>query len=114
METIAITRKEADLMLESATAGILINSNGDFEVVKPNDEGIFTQDHLNHLISGTLLPVFLENGKVMFYNEDGKVYGLPYNEEATKIFRSQRGYKLDTNEFMVGNIILIHEKTMER
>ena len=62
-----------------------IKQDGTTEQVRPANGRDFTLEELQAYCGGYVQAVYLHDGRVMWCNEDGKVYGLELNERATAI-----------------------------
>ena len=111
MDIIVTKVSEIIPLLRYGTVGVLAKSKGDLEVVKPDNENVFTQDQLTQLVGGTIVPAFLDGGLVMFYSVTGKLHGMPYNDAATQMLQKHSD---SIDDFIVGDAIIINEKTLEK
>tara|TARA_R110002020_G_scaffold7599_1_gene31803 strand:- start:1520 stop:1771 length:252 start_codon:yes stop_codon:yes gene_type:complete len=55
------------------------------------------------IVGGYIEYVYLEDGKGLIVNEDGRTVGLPFNERATKL----------SNRVIVGDVILLTKKELK-
>jgi hypothetical protein len=81
----------------------LIEPNGRRTEMKPaNPKRGFELAELQKLVGGYIECAHFGNeGKFFVVNEEGKLLGLPYNEEATKIYAEHH-----PNDYIVGNALL--------
>ena len=71
------------------------------------------QEFVGGMVQGIEFP----NGDYMIMNEEGKLLGLPVNEEATKLWRStftKDKYLFGYDDFVVGPAILIKKDALKR
>lgn len=66
--------------------GIQITEN-----VTPKNGASFELRELNHFVGGYLEALQLDDGRVMWINEEGKLNGLPFNPVADAIAHAQTG-----------------------
>ena len=62
---------------------LLLNIDGSQETVEPKKPPYFTLRELQVLVGGLIEVVYLPDGKLLILNEEGKLDGLAYNEQAT-------------------------------
>ena len=70
------------------------------------------QDFVGGMVEGITFP----NGDYMIINEEGKLIGLPLNEEASQLWKDtfdNDNYILGRDDFVVGNAILIKKKALK-
>ena len=71
------------------------------------------QEFVGGMVQGIEFP----NGDYMIMNEEGKLLGLPLNEEATKLWRStftKDKYLFGYDDWVSGPAILIKHKALKR
>ena len=71
------------------------------------------QEFVGGMVQGIEFP----NGDYMIMNEEGKLLGLPVNEEATKLWRStftKDQYLFGYDDWVSGPAILIKHKALKR
>ena len=71
------------------------------------------QEFVGGMVQGIQFP----NGDYMIMNEEGKLLGLPVNEEATKLWRTtftKDKYLFGYDDFVVGPAILIKKDALKR
>lgn len=85
----------------------LYRENGTTEEVVPKNGKSFTLEELQTLVGGDIELVYpLIPKKILVVNEEGKLKGMAYNREATKVARS--GLKPD--DLIVGPALLCSMK----
>ena len=70
------------------------------------------QEFVGGYVEGITFP----NGDYLIINEEGKLIGLPLNEEATKLWKDtfdNDNYITGRNDFVVGNAILIKKTALK-
>ena len=68
-------------------------------------------------VGGMVQGIQFPNGDYMIMNEEGKLLGLPVNEEATKLWRTtftKDKYLFGYDDFVVGPAILIKKDALKR
>ena len=71
------------------------------------------QQFVGGMVEGITFP----NGDYMIINEEGKMLGLPVNEQATKLWRetfTKDKYLWGYDDFVVGQVILIKKQALKR
>ena len=88
---------------------ILVKTNGEIEYVSPQNDSDFSLNELQKFVGGyiEILPLGKE---LMVINEEGKLLGLPYNENATAHLQSQYGTNSD---YIVGNALICSAKQIK-
>lgn len=81
-------------------------TDGSSYPVKPNNGKSFSLEELQKIVGGFIENIYLNDGSVMVVNEEGKIYALELNKEATRILR----YNFKTNDFVVGDVIIYNQK----
>lgn len=83
--------------------GILITSNGG--VARVQIDGL---KDMQRIVGGWIQPIAIEVGGVeveMYLNEEGKIIGLPRNDEATGLCRP--GVDIFEGDFISGDVFII-------
>lgn len=62
---------------------LLLNIDGSQETVAAKQSPHFTLQELQALVGGLIEVVYLPDGTLLIINEEGKLEGLAYNEQAT-------------------------------
>ena len=71
------------------------------------------QEFVGGYVEGIAMP----NGDYLIINEEGKLIGLPVNEQATKLWKEtfdNDNYITGRDDFVVGNAILIKKQALKR
>jgi hypothetical protein len=81
------------------------------EDVKDEPDLKAAQEFVGGMVEGIQFP----NGDYMIINEEGKLIGLPINEEASQLWKDtfdNDNYITGRDDFVVGNAILIKKKAL--
>lgn len=70
---------------------------------KPKNGKTFELSELQEIVGGYIEIVNLRDGRMMVLNEEGKMYGLAINNNATKIFNKGFSYAYDV---IVGDVLV--------
>lgn len=87
---------------------IVIKSNGErYELKGDNKNGSVSAVQINKIVGGyfeviSITPLVAFGCDHMYLNDEGKLLGLPYNEEATVVAAD----KLYGGDVIVGNVVL--------
>ena len=71
---------------------------------------------VSKFVGGMVEAVTFPNGDLLLLNEEGKLMGLPLNEEASKLWSEtfdNDNYITGRNDFVVGPAILIRDKALD-
>ena len=63
----------------------IIKATGERIEVKPKNGTDFQLEELKTVVGGYIEIVRLKDGKILVVNEEGMIYNLPFNEEATDL-----------------------------
>ncbi len=83
------------------------------ENVKDEPDLKAAQDFVGGYVEGIPFP----NGDYLIINEEGKLIGLPINEQATKLWKEtfdNDNFIIGRNDFVVGPAILIKKQALKR
>ena len=83
------------------------------ENVKDEPDLKAAQDFVGGYVEGIPVP----NGDYLIINEEGKLIGLPINEQATKLWKEtfdNDNFITGRNDFVVGPAILIKKQALKR
>ena len=83
------------------------------ENVKDEPDLKAAQDFVGGYVEGIPFP----NGDYLIINEEGKLIGLPINEQATKLWKEtfdNDNFITGRNDFVVGPAILIKKQALKR
>lgn len=74
------------------------------ETVFPQNGKVFTLEELQKFVGGYIEALHLQDGQIMFLNEDGKSMGLPYNLIADQLAHDLTG--IADWDRIVGDVII--------
>lgn len=66
----------------------LIKANGEVSEIEPANGRYFTLKEMQTAVAGYVEVVQLRDGRLMVVNEDGHGLGLPWNAQATDLYRN--------------------------
>lgn len=87
----------------------LIRSNGVREEILPKS-GVFECSELQAAVGGYIDMLTLPDGRVVVLNDEGKLDGLPPNEEATQLGRLAGIAEWD---YVVGDVVVCSESELD-
>ena len=67
-------------------------------------------------VGGYVEGISMPNGDYLIINEEGKLIGLPFNEQASKLWKDtfdNDNYMTGRDDFVVGNAILIKKTALK-
>lgn len=82
-----------------------IKATGESVEVQPENGKSFTLGELQRMVGGYIEPVYLNDGDIMWVNEEGRLQGLPLNREGCDIMR--RRSRLDPANIIVGDVVVM-------
>lgn len=80
----------------------IIKTDGIRHATAPANGEYFTLEDMQKAVGGMVEIVELDDRHTMLVNEEGKLLGLPYNEEADNIFHQH----FATLDYIVGDVLL--------
>lgn len=86
----------------------IIKTDGSKHVIAPKNGKKFELEELQELVGGYIQVIRLNNkdNQCMIVNENGKLYNLEHNAEASVIAHSYRA--IFDNDFIVGDVAIIN------
>ena len=81
---------------------IIYKTNGEVIEASPKNGKNYTYEELREIVGGFIQIIFLKD-KFMIINEEGKLNNLPYNDNATVLYRANFRNTID---FIVGDALL--------
>jgi hypothetical protein len=87
---------------------IVLHVDGTQAAVAPRCAPSFTLEELQVLVGGSIEVVALGDGRLLVLNEEGKLEGLPYNEQATQLARGC----LFPGDVIVGTVVVVTEQEL--
>jgi len=98
-----------------STETIKENKTAEFKIITDKkDEPKYAE--VKEFVGGMVEAVTFPNGDLLLLNEEGKLMGLPLNEEASKLWSEtfdNDNYITGRNDFVVGPAILIRAKALD-
>lgn len=91
------------------TLGQHIKADGTQTLVKPKNGEHFSYEELRGFVGGNIEIVTFPSGLLLVVNEEGKLDGLPKNEEATKRWKQEfpiAEYPHNNDELIVGDALI--------
>ena len=82
-----------------------IHTNGTVASVTPKNGKAFTLQEMQEFVGGYIEALRLDDGRILWLNEDGKRLNLNYNPWADFIAH-ERGPGIAPNDHVVGNVII--------
>lgn len=80
----------------------ILKVDGSVIDVEPKNGTDFELQELHDIVDGYIEIVRLNNEQIMVVNEEGKLYGLDFNANATNIMRNN----IATNDYVVGDALI--------
>lgn len=87
---------------------LVLEVDGSRRPVEPASPPSFTLEELQGLVSGYIELVSLGDGSLLVINEEGKLQGFAYNEQATA---RARGY-LFAGDYIAGPAVVVSEQEL--
>lgn len=88
----------------------LIKSSGHTSEVLPGNGKFFTLQELQSFVGGYIEFRHMD-GEIMVMNEEGKLMGLPNNEEATKTLLELKA--ISSDDYVVGDVLICNRKEIK-
>ncbi|MBI5732639.1 DUF3846 domain-containing protein [Candidatus Jorgensenbacteria bacterium] len=88
---------------------LLIMVSGEKKIVFPKKKSGFDYEELRGYVGGIVQMVPMPKGRRLICHDEGKLIGLPKNEEATKIWKAAypiEDYSLNNDELVVGDVLI--------
>lgn len=81
---------------------VIYKANGEREEVHPENGKDFKLEQLQKIVGGYIDMLGIGGDEIMVFNDEGKLMGLPFNQEATERF--QKAFQ--TDDFIVGDVLI--------
>lgn len=94
----------------------LYKVDGIIKEVKPKNGKKFKYEELRKIVDGMVEIVGLPSGRAIVVNEEGKLIGLQYNTEASKVWNKEypiEKYPNNNDQTIVGDALVVEEKEIE-
>ena len=85
-----------------------IKADGKTVDLLPENGTRFTLKELQEAVGGTVDIIYLPGGEIMAVNDNGKLEGLPMNDEATDIWKRAfplEKYPMNNDQLVVGDVL---------
>lgn len=89
---------------------IILKSNGEEQFVTPECGNRFSLEELQKIVGGYIELIYLRN-YLMIVNEEGKIYNLPINVDATEVARFNQS--IMPNDYIVGDVLICENTEIE-
>lgn len=88
----------------------IVKPDGSKHVITPKNGSKFELEELQELVGGYIEVIRLKNkhNQCMIVNENGKLYNLEHNAEASIIAHSMKA--ISYNDFIVGDAVIINDE----
>ena len=83
----------------------IITADGTVREVQPANGKNFTLKELTPIVGGYIEIIYLNDGRLMIMNEEGKLSRLPDNEVATALARSS----ISPDDYIVGDVLVCNQ-----
>jgi len=86
-----------------------IRTDGTESIVSPADGKEYTLEELQGYVGGTIQMVPFPDGRILVANDNGRLEGLPLNEQATTIWKEQYPadkYPHNNTDAIVGDVLV--------
>lgn len=84
----------------------IVKTDGSKHVITPKNGKKFELEELQEYVGGYIQVIRLSESQSMIVNENGKLYNLEHNAEASVIAHSYRA--IFDNDFIVGDVAIIN------
>lgn len=84
----------------------IVKTDGSKHVITPKNGKKFELEELQEIVGGYIQAIRLSESQSMIVNENGKLYNLEHNAEASVIAHSYRA--IFDNDFIVGDVAIIN------
>lgn len=84
----------------------IVKTDGSKHVITPKNGKNFELEELQEIVGGYIQAIRLSESQSMIVNENGKLYNLEHNAEASVIAHSYRA--IFDNDFIVGDVAIIN------
>ena len=81
---------------------IIYKTNGEVKEISPKNGTYYTLKELQEIVGGYIEIIHLTNNKIMVINDEGKLINLPYNKNATILYKPS----FNTDDFIIGDALV--------
>jgi len=85
--------------------GQVLSPDGSSREFLPANRKTYTLEELQEVVGGYIEIISLSNGFLMVLNEEGKLKGLPFNEQASQL--------IPPTDYIVGDVLVCKSKRIE-
>ena len=89
----------------------IVKPDGSKHCITPKNGSKFELEELQELVGGYIEVVRLSDSQSMIINENGKLYDLEHNAEASVIAHSYRA--IFDSDFIVGDAVIINNEQLD-
>ena len=82
----------------------IYKTDGEIIPILPKNKKVFSLKELQDIVGGYIEIVYLNDGRIMVVNEEGKINGLDYNLQGTLAYRK---------DVIVGNVLVTPYKFID-
>lgn len=90
--------------------GTIIKTNGEKINVEPKDGMHYSLKEMQKIVGGYIEIIYLNDNQLMIVNEEGKIDGLDYNDEATAVLEKSYPY---SGDFIAGDVLVCSASEVE-
>ena len=88
---------------------VIYKANGECKTVFPDNGKDFKLEQLQKIVGGYIDMLGVGGDEIMVFNDEGKLMELPFNREATEIYRKA----FQTDDFIVGDVLVCKDNEIE-
>ena len=89
----------------------IVKTDGSKNVITPKNGKKFELEELQEIVGGYIQAIRLSESQSMIVNENGKLYNLEHNAEASVIAHSEKAI-FDT-DFIVGDAVIVNYEQLD-
>ena len=89
----------------------ILKTNGTQQKVQPKNGTDFQLDELQEIVGGYIEIVRVNTGEIIICNDNGKLYGLPVNDNATMLAHYFNAIAND--DFIVGDVLICNKNQVK-
>lgn len=89
----------------------IVKTDGSKHVITPKNGKKFELEELQEIVGGYIQAIRLSESQSMIVNENGKLYNLEHNAEASVIAHSYRA--IFDNDFIVGDVVIVNYEQLD-
>ena len=89
----------------------ILKTNGTQQKVTPKNGTDFQLDEMQEIVGGYIEIVRVCTGELIICNDNGKLYGLTINDNATLIAHAYKA--IATDDFIVGDVLICNKNQVK-